>query len=180
MGRWCGDWFDREEISGSCRELFPIEQIAGFCRRFGNFGNEKLFVDFIMLRPLIQAAGRDQAAALRKGFAPHLAVGEAVALGVDGGECFEFGFGLGEAGHDAPAHHHELALTGRTAAPDDGLESVGRDVVVPRDRADVSCATDVEVLGNLLFVEEAVVASADGRTLLGRKPNIPSGPRSMG
>jgi hypothetical protein len=116
----------------------------------------------------------------RHPFAPHLAIGEAVALGVDGGERFEFGFGLGEAGHDAPAHHHELALSGLTAAPDDGLESVGRDVEVRRDRADVYCATDVEALGNLLFVEEAVVASADDRTLLGRKPNIPSGPRSVG
>jgi len=48
------------------------------------------------------------------------------------------------------------------AAADDGLEGVGCDVPVGCDGADVVGAADVEVLGGLLFVEEAVIATAHG------------------
>jgi hypothetical protein len=46
-------------------------------------------------------------------------------------------------------------------AADDRLDVTGREVVVRRERADaVRDAADVKVLGGLLPVEEAVVASA--------------------
>lgn len=46
------------------------------------------------------------------------------------------------------------------AAADDWLESVGRNVPVRPNWANVGGAAHVEVLGDLLFVEEAVVATA--------------------
>ena len=48
---------------------------------------------------------------IRVGFAPHLTVGERVALRVDGRECLEFAFGLGKPGHSAPANQHQAAPT---------------------------------------------------------------------
>ena len=112
-------------------------------------------------RPFIKAAGGHQAAALGEGFSPHLAVREAVGLGVDGREFLEFKFGLGEPRHDAPTHHYQLMLSGLAAAPNDRLRVTRRHVVVRRDDADVvRCVPHMEVLGNLLLVEEAVVAAA--------------------
>ena len=67
---------------------------------------------------------------------------------------------LGEPGYDALPHQHQLALTGVAAAADDGLRVTGRDVVVRRADADIVRGTShMEVLGDLLFVEEAVVAA---------------------
>jgi hypothetical protein len=61
--------------------------------------------------------------------------------------------------------HHRISTSSRSpvsrAAADDGLRVTGRDVVVRRDDADIVRGTShMEVLGDLLFVEEAVVASA--------------------
>jgi hypothetical protein len=115
------------------------------------------------LRPLIQATGGNQAAALGEGFAPHLAAGEIVTLRVDGRERFEFVFGLCEPRDDTPPHHHQLALSGLAAAADNRLGVTRRGVVVWCDDADVvRGAAHMEVLGDLLFVEEAVIATAHG------------------
>src|SRR5258708_29296618 len=102
-----------------------------------------------------------EAAALGEGLTPHLAVGQPVRFGIDYREFLEFELTLGEPRHNAPTHHHQLALSGVAAAANDGLGVTGRDVVVRRDDADVvRGAAHIEVLGHLLLVEEAVVATA--------------------
>jgi hypothetical protein len=101
-----------EEISQSWRDFLCFGFGIGCVRRRDRMSR---------FRPLVQAAGRDQAAALGEGFAPHLAIEEPVRLSIDRRECFEFVFALGEPWHDAPAHHHQLALVGFTAPADDRL-----------------------------------------------------------
>ena len=46
---------------------------------------------------------------------------QAVGFGIDGRELLEFGFTVGEPRHNAPAHHHQFALTGLASSPDNGL-----------------------------------------------------------
>jgi hypothetical protein len=113
------------------------------------------------LRPLVETARGYQTAAFGEGFAPHLAAGEIVTLGVDGRERFEFVFRLGEPWDDAPTHHHQFTLSGLAASTNDRLGITGRNVVVRRDDADIVCgAAHVKMLGNLLLIEEAVVTTA--------------------
>jgi hypothetical protein len=62
---------------------------------------------------------------------------------------------LGEPRYDAPAHHHQLALSGVAASTDDGLQVTRRDVPIGRNDPDVvRSASHMEVLGDLLLVEE--------------------------
>src|SRR5260370_41057172 len=89
------------------------------------------------LRLFVEAAGGDQAAAFGEGFAPHLAVGEPVGFGIDSREPFEFVFGLGEPGDDAPAHHHQLSLSGVTTTAADRLDVTRRYVAIRRGSADI-------------------------------------------
>jgi len=113
------------------------------------------------LRPFVKPTRGNQAAALGEGLAPHLAVGQPVRFGIDGREFLEFEFTFGEPRHNAPAHHYQLALSRIPAAANDRLGVTGRDVVVRRNDSDVvRGAAHMEVLGHLLLVEEAVVATA--------------------
>jgi hypothetical protein len=62
-----------------------------------------------------------------------------------------------------PSHHYKFALPGVVASADDRLGVSGSDVPVGRDDADVVCgAAHMEVLRDLLFIEEGVVATAHG------------------
>jgi hypothetical protein len=143
------DWFDRSKEVSRGRGVRAIDR--RIVRQSALFF---LAIDvrngMPRLRPLVEAGGRDEAATFREWFTPHLAVGEPVGLRVDRGELLELVFRLCKPEPDASAHHHQLSAL--MAAP-------RRDVPVGRDRAGNLDVLDVEVLDDLPFVEEAVVAA---------------------
>jgi hypothetical protein len=157
------------------------EQVIEITGLFLNAGNLiiELRDGLTFLRPLVEAAGWHQATSLRKRLPPHLAIGEPVRFSIDRGELLEFNFSLREPRHDPPTHHHKFTLTCLSVAADDRLHTVRCDVVVGARKDDVlEIAVDVEVLGYLLLVEVAVVATAHllstvKHDVVGTKENTP-------